>query len=30
MAVLLIPTVGVAFSDVVADAMMIEKGQPRG
>jgi MFS family permease len=27
---LLIPTVGVAFSDVVVDALMIEKGQPRG
>lgn len=26
---LLIPTVGVAFSDVVVDALMIEKGQPR-
>jgi len=25
---LLIPTIGVAFSDVVADALMIEKGQP--
>jgi MFS family permease len=30
LAVLLIPTVGVAFSDVVADALMVEKGQPRG
>lgn len=27
---LLIPTVGVAFSDVVVDALMVEKGQPRG
>ena len=27
---LLVPTVGVAFSDVVADALMVEKGQPRG
>ncbi|MGH8628040.1 MAG: MFS transporter [Gammaproteobacteria bacterium] len=27
---LLVPTVGVAFSDVVADAHMIETGQPRG
>jgi BT1 family. len=27
---LLLPTVAVAFSDVVADALMIEKGQPRG
>jgi predicted MFS family arabinose efflux permease len=27
---LLIPTVGVAFSDVVIDALMVEKGQPRG
>ena len=27
---LLVPTVGVAFSDVVVDALMIEKGQPRG
>jgi MFS family permease len=30
LAVLLIPTVGVAFSDVVADALMVEKGQPTG
>ena len=30
LAVLLVPTVGVAFSDVVADALMVEKGQPRG
>jgi MFS family permease len=30
LALLLVPTVGVAFSDVVADALMIEKGQPRG
>lgn len=29
-AVLLVPTVGVAFSDVVADALMVERGQPRG
>jgi MFS family permease len=27
---LLVPTVGVAFSDVVVDALMITKGQPRG
>jgi len=27
---LLVPTVGVAFSDVVVDGLMIEKGQPRG
>ncbi len=27
---LLTPTVGVAFSDVVVDALMVEKGQPRG
>jgi len=27
---LLVPTVAVAFSDVVADALMVEKGQPRG
>ena len=27
---LLLATVGVAFSDVVVDALMIEKGQPRG
>ncbi|MCA9144740.1 MAG: MFS transporter [Planctomycetales bacterium] len=27
---LLVPTVGVAFSDVVVDALMVEKGQPRG
>ena len=27
---LLVPTVGVAFSDVVVDALMIEKGQPLG
>jgi Na+/melibiose symporter-like transporter len=27
---LLVPTVGVAFSDVVADALMVEKGQPLG
>ena len=26
---LLIPTIGVAFSDVVADALMVEQGQPR-
>ena len=30
LALLLVPTVGVAFSDVVADALMVEKGQPRG
>lgn len=27
---LLLPTLGVAFSDVVVDALMVEKGQPRG
>jgi len=27
---LLVATVGVAFSDVVADALMVEQGQPRG
>ena len=27
---LLVPTVAVAFSDVVVDALMVEKGQPRG
>lgn len=27
---LLIPTMGVAFSDVVVDALMVEEGQPRG
>jgi MFS family permease len=27
---LLVPTTAVAFSDVVADALMVEKGQPRG
>jgi Na+/melibiose symporter-like transporter len=27
---LLMPTVGVAFSDVVVDALMVEEGQPRG
>lgn len=27
---LLAPTVGVAFSDVVVDALMVEEGQPRG
>ncbi len=27
---LLLPTIGVAFSDVVIDALMIEKGQPHG
>lgn len=30
MALLLVPTVGVAFSDVVADGFMIDKGQARG
>jgi Na+/melibiose symporter-like transporter len=30
LALLLVPTVAVAFSDVVADALMVEKGQPRG
>jgi len=30
LALLLVPTVGVAFSDVVVDALMVEKGQPRG
>ncbi|MDX1431062.1 MAG: MFS transporter [Gammaproteobacteria bacterium] len=28
--ILLLPTLGIAFSDVVADALMVEKGQPRG
>ena len=28
--ILLLPTVGVAFADVVVDALMIEHGQPRG
>jgi MFS family permease len=27
---LLVPTLGVAFSDVVVDALMVEEGQPRG
>jgi MFS family permease len=27
---LIVPTVGVAFSDVVIDALMVEEGQPRG
>jgi MFS family permease len=27
---LLMPTIGVAFSDVVIDALMVEEGQPRG
>jgi MFS family permease len=27
---LVLPTLGIAFSDVVADAIMVEKGQPRG
>ncbi len=27
---LLVPTVGVAFTDVVVDALMVEEGQPRG
>ena len=27
---LLVPTIGVAFSDVVVDALMVEKGQPLG
>jgi MFS family permease len=27
---LFVPTVGVAFSDVVVDALMVEEGQPRG
>jgi Na+/melibiose symporter-like transporter len=27
---LLVPTVGVAFSDVVVDALIVEEGQPRG
>jgi MFS family permease len=30
LSLLLLPTVGVAFSDVVVDALMIEKGQPGG
>ena len=28
--ILLLPTIGVAFADVVVDALMIEHGQPRG
>jgi Na+/melibiose symporter-like transporter len=27
---LLVPTIGVAFSDVVVDALMVDEGQPRG
>jgi MFS family permease len=27
---LIVPTIGVAFSDVVIDALMVEEGQPRG
>ena len=27
---LFVPTIGVAFSDVVIDALMVEEGQPRG
>lgn len=30
LAILLIPTVGVAFTDVVTDALMVERGQPWG
>ncbi len=30
LALLLVPTVGVAFSDVVIDALMVERGQPLG
>jgi hypothetical protein len=30
LALLLVPTVGVAFADVVVDALMVEQGQPRG
>jgi predicted MFS family arabinose efflux permease len=30
LALLLLPTIGVAFSDVVVDALMVEKGQPAG
>ena len=30
LAMLLVPTIGVAFSDVVIDALMVEEGQPRG
>ena len=30
LALLLLPTVGVAFSDVVVDALMVERGQPHG
>jgi len=30
LAMLMVPTIGVAFSDVVIDALMVEEGQPRG
>jgi MFS family permease len=30
LALLLVPTLGVAFADVVVDALMVEQGQPRG
>jgi MFS family permease len=30
MLLLLIPTIGIAFTDVVVDALMVEEGQPRG
>lgn len=30
LSLLLVPTVGVAFADVVVDALMVAKGQPRG
>ena len=30
MALLIVPTLAIAFSDVVADALMVEKGQPLG
>jgi predicted MFS family arabinose efflux permease len=30
LSLLILPTIGISFSDVVADALMVEKGQPRG
>ncbi len=30
LALLIVPTLGIAFTDVIADALMIEVGQPRG
>ena len=30
LAILLVPTIGVAFGDVVVDALMVERGQPLG